>query len=81
MPETPRCYGTMFPDLSRLEHNRPCKGKVFTALATSQGIGVQSRNLTVDDSEWASCQLCPVYQSCYDLCMAQLSLRSALERI
>jgi len=81
MPEKPECYGTMFPDLSRLEYNRPCKGKAFTALATSQGIGVQSRSLTVDEEQWDACQKCPVCRSCYDLCMARVSLRSALERV
>ena len=37
MPEKPECYGTMFPDLSRLEYNRTCKGKVFTAMTTEFG--------------------------------------------
>ena len=81
MPDKPECYGSMFPDLSRLEYNRPCKGKAFTALATSQGIGTQSRNLTVDDSAWASCQACAVYRSCYELCMAKLTLNGALARL
>ena len=80
MPQKPECYGTMFPDLTRLEHNTPCRGKAFTALAASQGIGVQSRGLTVDQDEWDACQQCPVYRSCYDLCLALLSLRSALDR-
>ena len=80
MPETPDCYGTMFPGLDCMEHNRPCRGKAFTARVTSQGIGVQSRRLSVDEDEWNACQACPVYRSCYDLCMARLSLEDALAR-
>ena len=81
MPERPECYGTMFPDLTRLEHNRPCKGKAFTALTTSQGIGVQSRSVTVDEDLWDACQQCSAYRPCYDLSLALLWLRSALERV
>ncbi len=71
----------MFPDLTRLEHNRLCSGKAFTVLARSQGIGVQSRSLTVDDSGWDACQECPDFRSCYDLSRALLSLRSALDHV
>ena len=81
MPQKPECYGTMFPDLSDLEHNSPCKGKTFTALTRSQGVGVQSRSVTVDYDQWDACQQCPVYRSCYDLCRALLWLRSAIEHV
>ncbi len=80
MPDKPACYGAMFPDVTRLEYNRPCKGKAFSALLSSQGVGVQSRELTVDEAEWDACQRCPVYRSCYDLCLALLSIWTALER-
>ena len=69
------------PDLTGLEFNRPCRGKAFTVLVQSQGIGVQSRNLEVNDAEWDACQACPVYRSCYDLSMAKLSLNGALGRV
>ena len=81
MPDKPECYGTMFPDLDRLEYNRPCRGKAFTALVTSQGIGVQSRTLDVDERQWDACQECPVYRPCYDLGMAKLSLTGGLSRL
>jgi len=68
----------MFPDLARLEYNKPLRGKAFTALVTSQGIGVQSRALTVNEDEWEACQQCPAFRSCYDLCMATLVLREGL---
>ncbi len=81
MPDKPDCYGTMFPDLDRLEHNQPCRGKAFTAVVKSQGIGIQSRSLTVDEKEWDACQACPVYRSCYDLCVARLTLGGTLARM
>ena len=80
MPDNPECYGAMFPDLDCLEYNRPCRGKAFTALVRSQGIGVQSRHLSVDEKEWAACRECRLYRSCYDLCMAKLALDDALAR-
>lgn len=81
MPDRPDCFGTMLPELDCLEYNRPSRGKAFTALVTSQGIGVQSRSLTVEETGWEACQACPVYRSCYDLCMAKLSLTDALSRL
>ncbi|MBT3379562.1 MAG: hypothetical protein HN742_25415 [Lentisphaerae bacterium] len=81
MPEKPECYGTIFPDLPKLEHNRPCRGKVFTVSVQRCGPGVPSRSLALDQKEWDACQRCSFYQSCYDLCIAQLSLRSALARV
>ena len=81
MPEKPKCYGAMFPDMSRLEFNRPCRGKAFTVLVTSMGIGVESRKLEVKEAELDACQACPVYRMCYDLCMAKLSLNNALDRL
>jgi hypothetical protein len=80
MPDRPACYGTLFPDLDRLRHNVPCVGKAFTALITSQGIGVQARHLELDAEQWDACQRCPAYRSCYDLSMARLALRQGLAR-
>jgi len=40
MSEPKSCYGDMFPDLNRLEHNRLLQGKAFTVLVESKGIGV-----------------------------------------
>jgi len=81
MPEKPPCYGTMFPLLSGLEDNRPCRGKVFTALLVRRGVGVQSRRLAVDKDAWDACQTCSDYRSCYDLSMALINLDNALDRI
>ncbi len=80
MPDLPPCYGTLFPDLERLQDNVPCRGKAFTALVRSQGIGVQAREVTVDQAQWAACQRCAAFRSCYDLGMALLVLREAISR-
>ena len=80
MPAKPECYGGMFPDLKALEYNRPCAGKVFAALLRSQGIGVQSRSVTVDRDQWDACQGCSEYRSCHDLSVARLLLTAELSR-
>ena len=81
MSGKPECYGQLFPDLDRLEPNRPCRGKVFTVLIRSAGVGVQSRDLTVDEAQWETCQACPWYRSCYDLGSARLSLWDVVQRL
>ncbi len=80
MPERPACYGALFPDLDHLRYNEPCVGKAFTAWVTSQGIGVQSRQVRVDATQWEACQRCLSYRSCYDLCLARAILRQGLQR-
>jgi hypothetical protein len=74
----PMCYGDMFPDLSKVEVNARMKGKVFTVQFNSVGIGVQSREMRVDEEQWERCVTCPHYRSCYDLSMAKLALFHAL---
>jgi hypothetical protein len=74
----PECYGAMFPDLSKLTVNTVCKGKAFTVQVNSIGIGVQSREIHMDEQGWKDCIECPHYHSCYDLSMAKLALWHAL---
>jgi hypothetical protein len=74
----PACYGAMFPNLSMLKVNTRCKGKAFSVQVNSVGIGVQSRELRVDEGGWDECVECPHYRSCYDLSMAKLALGHAL---
>jgi hypothetical protein len=40
MNNHPDCYGSLFPDFSRLNHNQPLASQAFSALVTSHGIGV-----------------------------------------
>lgn len=72
------CYGRMFPDLDRLEVNRPLAGKAFEVLVRSLGIGVASRRVTVRPDEWSECTACEGYRDCYDLSMAKLALATGL---
>jgi hypothetical protein len=77
-PEKRECYGTLFPDVARLETNKPHKGEVFGCRLTSFGIGVQSVEFSVDDQKWQRCIECPHYRSCYDLSMAKLLFTHAV---
>ncbi len=72
------CYGTMFPDLDRVELNKPSSGKAFDVLVESRGIGVSSCQVTVRPEGWDECTACGNYRDCYDLSMAKLALTTAL---
>ena len=78
MPMRPQCYGEMLPDLDELDFNKPCAGKALTCQVNSQLIGVQSREVRVNVDEWAKCEACPEFRSCYDLSMAVFVLKEAI---
>lgn len=80
MPERKKCFGTIFPDLDQLQLNAPLKGKVFSVLARSSGIGIQNREIQADPQAWDACRQCPEYSSCYDFSMARISLDQALRQ-
>jgi hypothetical protein len=73
-----KCYGSLFPDFTRLKLNQPLGGQCFTALVTSRGLGVQSRKLEVQPEAWDKCIQCPDYRTCYDLSVAKLLMNVAL---
>lgn len=73
------CYGTMFPDLSRLDLNKPLAGKALQALVESHGIGVSSRQVAVRRDGRDECTAYENYRDCYDLSVAKLALAMALE--
>ncbi|OGS38533.1 MAG: hypothetical protein A2506_09835 [Elusimicrobia bacterium RIFOXYD12_FULL_66_9] len=64
----------MFPDLERLEYNRPARGKAFQVLVESKGIGVSRRAVGVDREQWDRCVVCPGHRDCYELSLARLLL-------
>jgi hypothetical protein len=72
------CYGSLFPDFTRLNHNQPLASQAFTALVTSHGIGVQSRKLELKPDGWEKCVRCPEYRACYDLSLAKLVMNAVL---
>jgi hypothetical protein len=75
---TKPCYGTMFPDLDRIELNKPLCGQAFEVTVQSHGIGVSARQIKVLPDGWEQCTQCEQYRNCYDLSMAKLALQNAL---
>jgi hypothetical protein len=71
-------YGTMFPDLTRLERNKPLGSSAFSALVVSHGIGVLSRTLEVKPDGWDQCVACADYRTRYDLSLAKLLVNTVL---
>lgn len=78
MKTKPECYGTMFPDFSKLEFNTPNEGKAFTVLVES-GMGISNRQSSVRMEGWDACTECAEYDRCYDLSMAKLLLHQTIQ--
>lgn len=75
------CFGKMFPDDLHLRHNTPNSGKVFTVQLNTVGGVMQvsaDRSVQVDIDEWDDCQQCQEFSSCYQLCVARVTLESAI---
>ena len=74
----PDCYGTMFPDFTRLKRHERLEGQAFTALVESSGTGAQGRTLEVKREGWEKCVACADYRTCYDLSLAKLEMNDVL---
>jgi hypothetical protein len=75
------CYGTMFPDALHFRSNEPNVGKVFAfELDSTVGMGAVrlDRKLSANIEEWDDCLKCFEFEHCYKLCMAKMSLESAI---
>jgi hypothetical protein len=76
------CFGKMFPDDLHLRSNQPNKGKVFTVwMGQLQGAVLPvrtDRSIEADIEQWDDCQQCPEFDSCYKLCLAKVTLESAV---
>lgn len=76
------CFGTMFPDDLHLRNNQPNKGKVFTVTMEKVSGGVvpthTNRSIKADIEQWDDCHQCPEFESCYKLCLAKVTLESAI---
>jgi hypothetical protein len=79
MKAKPECYGTMFPDLSKVLSNTPREGKAFTLLVESSGFGITDRHSAVRMEQWDACTECPSYERCYDLSVAKLMLHQVAQ--
>ena len=73
------CFGQMFPDDLHLRDDRDNRGKVFIVrLERVGGLIRGNRSVAVDIDEWDDCQKCPEFESCYKLCLARVTLESAI---
>ncbi len=78
MSAFPECYGTMFPDFTKLKRKEKQDGQAFTALVVGSGTGAQGRSLEVKADAWGKCVACSDYRTCYDLSLAKLSMNNVL---
>ena len=78
MKNHPDCYGTLFPDFTRLKYKQKLEGQAFTLLVVSSGTGAQGRSLEVKTEAWEKCVMCPDYRTCYDLSLAKLLMNNML---
>lgn len=78
MSLTPDCHGCLFPDVSKLEYNRPNQAKVATINIESHGIGIQKRGLAIDQQRWEECLQCGRFDDCYKLSIAKLMMQQTL---
>ncbi|MDN0084959.1 hypothetical protein QU487_19790 [Crenobacter sp. SG2305] len=82
-PNQPCCgdpsIGDMFPDLLALEPNMINRGRIFSVTIMATGLGVQAREMTVDQAAWVACSRSPHFRSCYDLSLAKLALQQAIK--
>ena len=68
----------LFPDLLNLEAHKENHGRVASIYIESVGVGIQDRQLTIDEAAWKDCVNHPNFRACYDLSMAKLSLQKAI---
>ncbi len=72
------CYGTMFHDSLHFSINEQMQGKVFTFELDSTGLVRTNSSIQAKIVEWDDCIACPEFDHCYKLCMAKLSLETAI---
>jgi hypothetical protein len=77
---TSDCAGDLFPDMLNLKINRLNKGRVFGLRVESCGIGVQHREIVIDEEAWEKCSKSPNFDRCFQLSMAKLALQQAVLR-
>lgn len=75
------CFGTIYPDLEKLQFGATVEGKVFRIHVATLGPGHRDRNLEVDRSEWEECQHCEEFRNCFDFSTARLNIQQALARL
>jgi len=75
----PDCYGTMFPDVLGMPSDRTVAGKVFSVrLDRAGGMLPKRRSVTTNDDAWDDCLQCPLFDDCYRLGLAKVTLATAI---
>jgi hypothetical protein len=74
------CYGTMFHDSLHFSVNGKMEGKVFSFELDSAGLARSTRSVKADMVQWDDCLSCPEFEHCYKLCMAKLTLETAISK-
>lgn len=81
-PSQPCCaqptQADFFPDILDLKSNVVHRGRIFSAVERSVGVGVQEHHIEVDEQAWLLCLQSPHFEACYRLSLAKLELRKAL---
>lgn len=72
------CYGTIFPDFTRLKFKEKLDGYAFTALVASSRTGAEGRHLEVKPEAWEKCVRCSDYRMCYDISLAKMLINNVL---
>jgi len=75
---TKSCFGTIFPDVTRIQFGCPAVGKVFTILIDTVGPGKRTRKLNIDEAAWDDCRRCDDFQNCYNFSLAKLEMQRVL---
>lgn len=78
MTERCQCYGTMFPDFTRLQKNVLLTSPAFSAMVENRGMGVQGWKLEAERAGWEKCVACTDYRTCYDLSLAKLLMNTLM---
>jgi hypothetical protein len=72
------CFGTIYPDLEKIQFGKPLAGKVFQICVASQGPGHRDRKLGVDLEAWQQCRQCQDFANCRDFSSAKLEMQRLL---
>jgi hypothetical protein len=75
------CFGTIYPDLERLQFGEPLAGKVFQICIRSLGPGHRDRKLDIDLNAWQCCRQCDDFRNCYDFSLAKLEMQRTLREL
>jgi hypothetical protein len=72
------CYGTMFHDTLHYKVGKEMKGKAFSFELVPLGLAPPTPQIEVDIAQWDDCVACHEFDHCYRLCIAKLTLASAI---